>query len=214
MRQLVMTKGERFDIETVRPKIEAIADAFDHYLEEYPVKTAKTMHGLMGPVPMILDGARVRKEDARTLVGRAVRMHEMNPKTKGYLSPGALEALEKATNDLLALCKSVPVTAVTKVTERIRYNVYYTRRKKAIEWLEQTRQAFIVFLRGRYADDAALASAWSAADLTFDAVRFPARTGKAFTQASDAKKQDIAAFWALPIAERLAEEEEEENEQP
>lgn len=218
MRQLVMTKGERFDIEAVRPKIEAIADAFDCYLEEYPVKTAKTMHGLMGPVLMILDGARVRKEDAKTLVGKAVRMHEMNPKKKGYLSPAALEALETATNDLLELCKSVPVTAVTKVMERIRYNVYYTRRKKAIEWLEHTRQGFIKFLRGRYADDKghaddkALAEAWGEKDLTFETVCFPSRTGKAFTEANEAKKQDITAFWALPIAKRLVEEEEEENE--
>lgn len=212
MRQLVMTKGERFDIETIRPKVEGIADAFDRYLEEYPVKTAKTMHGLMGPVPMILDGARVRKEDAKTMIGKAVRMHEMNPKTKGYLSPAALEALETATNDLLELCKSVPVTAVTKVTERIRYNVYYTRRKKAIEWLEQTRREFINFLCGRYKDDAALAETWGEKDQTFDTVRFPSRTGKAFTQANDAKKQDITDFWALPIAERLVEEEEEENE--
>jgi hypothetical protein len=204
-----MTKGERFEIETVRPKIEAITDAFDRYLEEYPVKTSKTMHGLMGPVPMILDGARVRKEDAKTLVGKAVRVHEMNPKTKGYLSPAALGALEAATNNLLDLCKSVPVTAVTKVAERIRYNVYYTRRKKAIEWLEQTRKEFINFLRGRYLNDAALAKAWGETDLTFGTVRFPSRSSKAFTQANDAKKKDITDFWALPIAERLAEEEEE-----
>lgn len=212
MRQLVMTKGERFDLETVRPKIEAIADAFDRYLEEYPVKTAKTMHGLMGPVPMILDGARVRKEDVSTLVGKAVRMHEMNPKTKGYLSPAALESLETATADLLELCKSVPVTAVTKVTERIRYNVYYTRRKKAIEWLEQTRQEFINFLRGRYVDDSALAQAWNEEDVTLETVRFPARTGNAYEQANDAKKKDITDFWEQPTAEQLVGEEEEDIE--
>lgn len=212
MRQLVMNKGERFDIETVRPKIKAIADAFDRYLEEYPVKTAKSMHGLMGPVPMILDGARVRKEDAKTLLGKAVRAHEMNPKTKGYLSPAALEALETATNDLLALCKSVPITAVTKVTERIRYNVYYIRRKKAIDWLERTRKEFVNFLRGRYPDDAALAKAWGEEELTLETVRFPARTGKAFSRANGEKKKDIEAFWALPIAERMVELEEEENE--
>jgi hypothetical protein len=204
-----MTKGERFDIETVRPKIEAIADAFDRYLEEYPVKTARTMHGLMGPVPMILDGARVRKEDSKTLIGKAVRMHEMNPKTKGYLSPAALEALEKATNDLLELCKSVPVTAVTKVTERIRYNVYYTRRKKRIERLEQTRQAFINFLRDRYKTESALTKAWDEEGLTFEAVRYPSK--REIERAKDKKKEDLEAFWALPIAERLVEEEDEEN---
>lgn len=212
MRQLVMTKGERFDLTTVRPKIEAIADAFERYLEEYPVKTAKTMHGLMGPVPMILDGARVRKEDVSTLVGKAVRMHEMNPKTKGYLSPAALKSLEVATADLLELCQSVPVTAVTKVTERIRYNVYYARRKKAIERLEQTRQEFIRFLRGRYADDSTLAKAWGEKGVTLETVRFPARKGNAYEQANDAKKKDITDFWEQPTAEQLVGEEEEDIE--
>lgn len=212
MRQLIMTKGGRFDIETMRPKIEAISDAFDRYLEEYPVKTARTMHGLMGPVPMILDGARVRKEDAKTLVGKAVRAHEMNPKTRGYLSPTALEALETATRELLALRDEVPVTAIAKVTDRIRYNVYYTRRKKAIEWLERTRKEFTEFLRERYTDDAELAKAWGEKGITFETVRFPSRTSKTFTQANKAKKQDIKDFWAFAGTEGLMEEEEEENE--
>jgi hypothetical protein len=214
MRQLIMTKGERFDIESVRPDIEEIVDAFDRYLDEYPVKTAKSMHSLMGPVPMILDGARIRKESVQTLVGRAVRVHEMNPRAKGYLPPSALEALEKATTKLLDLVKRVPVTAVTKVTERVRYSVYYARRKKAIEWLEQTRQEFINFLRSRYADDKALAQAWGEEGLTFDEVRFPSNKNEAYRKANDAKKADIDAFLALPIAERVITEidEEETNE--
>jgi len=143
MRRLIMNTGERFDLDSIRPNIEEIVAAFDRYLDEYPVKTAKSMHSLMGPVPMILDGARVRKESIQTLVGRAVRLHEMNPRTKGYLPPSALGALETATTKLLDLCNQVPVTAVTKVTERIRYSIYYERRKKGIEWMEQTRQMFI-----------------------------------------------------------------------
>lgn len=210
MRQLLINKGERFDIDSIRQDIEEIVNAFDRYLDEYPVKTAKSMHSLMGPVPMILDGARVRKESMQTLVGRAVRAHEMNPRTKGYLPPTALEALEKATSKLLDLCNRVPVTAVTKVTERIRYNVYYARRKKAIEWLEQTRQAFINFLRERYKTDDALAQTWGEKGLTFDAVRYPSK--RETQEAKGKKKEDLEAFWALPIAERLITEEEEGNE--
>jgi hypothetical protein len=213
MRQLVMTKGERFDIDSIRPDIESIVNAFDRYLDDYPVKTAKSMHSLMGPVPMILDGARVRKESVQTLMGRAVRAHEMNPRTRGYLPPSALGALETATTKLLDLCNQVPVTAVTKVTERIRYSVYYARRKKGIEWLEQTRQAFVNFLHRRYPDDNALSQAWGEQDLTFDKVRFPSSKNKAYKDATAMKKADIDAFLALPAAERLITEidEEEEN---
>lgn len=212
MSHLVMTTEERFDIDSIRSDIEEIVNAFDRYLDDYPVKTAKSMHSLMGPVPMILDGARVRKESVQTLVGRAVRAHEMNRRTKGYLSPDALEALETATTKLLTLCNRVPATAVTKVTERIRYSVYYLRRKKAIEWLEQTRQEFINFLHGRYTDDVALAQAWGEQALTFDRVRFPSNRNEAYRKANKTKQSDIDAFLALPAVERLVTEEEEEEE--
>lgn len=211
MRQLVLTKGERFDIDTVKPDVEAIVDAFDQYLDNYPVKTAKSMYSLMGPVPMILDGARVRKESVQTLVGRAVRAHEMNARTKGYLPPSALEALETATTKLLKLCNDVPVTAVTKITERIRYSVYYARRKKGIEWLERTRREFINFLHGRYPDDKALAKGWAEKDLTFDQVRFPSKKNDAYKKANAIKKADIDTFLALPAAERLITEIDEEE---
>jgi len=209
MRQLIMNKSERFDLDSIRSDIEEIVNSFDRYLDEYPVKTAKSMHALMGPVPMILDGARVRKESLQTLVGRSVRMHEMNPRTKGYLPPSALGALEKATTKLLDLCNRVPVTAVTKVTERIRYSVYYVRRKKGIEWMERTRLAFIDFLRSKYADDAALAAAWNEKDATLEGWRFPSQKNKAYRKANSAKKADIDAFRALPETERFAEDEDD-----
>lgn len=212
MRQLIVTKGERFDIETVRLKIERIADSFNRYLDEYRPKTTRTMHGVLGPVPMILDGARVRKEDAPTLVGRAVRAHEMNENNRGYLSPPALEALETGTRDLLALCDEVPITTVSKVTERVRYTIYYARRKKNIEWLEQTRNAFIEFLRERYADETALATAWGEKLSQFDDVRFPSRNNQAFRDANNVKKGDITSFWESIGTEPVIEEEEDDNE--
>lgn len=205
-----MNKGERFDLDSVKSKIEQVVAAFDRYLDSYPVKTAKSMHSLMGPAPMILDGARVRKESAQTLVGRAVRMHEMNPRTKGYLTPEALEALEAATGGLLDLCAEVPVTAVTKVTERIRYSIYYERRKKGIRWMEDTRQAFITYLRAKYPDDAALALAWDEKAATLGEVRFPSQKSESYRRANAAKKADIDAFRALPEADRFAEEEDEQ----
>ena len=204
-----MTTGERFDLDDSRSDIEEIVRAFDRYLDDYPVKTAKSMHSLLGPVPMILDGARVRKESLSTLVGRAVRAHEMNPRTRGYLPPAALTELETATQKLLALCTKVPVTAVTKVTERIRYSVYYARRKKAIEWLEKTRQEFIIFLRERYTDDMAFATAWSQKDLTLDTAPFPSRSNEAY-KTNAKRKEDIDAFHNLSQVERIIVEEEDD----
>jgi len=118
-----------------------------------------------------------------------------------------------ATTKLLDLCSRVPVTAVTKVTGRIRYSVYYARRKKGIEWLEQTRKEFVNYLHGRYPNDEALAKAWDEEELTFEKVRFPSKKNDAYKKANDTKKADIDAFLALPAAKRLIAEidEEEEN---
>ena len=208
MRQLIVTKGERFDIETVRPKIECIADAFDRYLDEYRPKTTRTMHGIMGPVPMILDGARVRKEDAKTLLGRAVRAHEMNENNR-YVSPSALEALETGTQDLLALCSEVPITAVSKVTDRIRYSIYYARRKKEVQRYEETKTQFVYFLRQRYSSDSELATSW-AEDVSLEHVPYPSR--KAATGGNDTKQKDMNDFWQHVKGTQIEDLEEDNNE--
>ena len=48
MRRLVVTTGERFDIQTIASDIEAIVAAFDLYLDDSPFRTGRTMHSLMG----------------------------------------------------------------------------------------------------------------------------------------------------------------------
>ena len=209
MRQLIITKGERFDIEKVRPKIERITDSFDRYLDEYRPKTTRTMHGVMGPVPMILDGVRVRKEDAKTLVGRAVRSHEMNENNRRYLSPSALEALETGTQDLLTLCSEVPITAVSKVTDRIRYSIYYVRRKKEVQRYEDTKTQFANFLRQRYSSDSELATSW-AKDVSLEHIPYPSR--KAATEGNDAKQKDMNDFWMHVKGGEVEDLEEDNNE--
>ena len=208
MRQLIVTKGKRFDIETVRLQIERITDSFDRYLDEYHPKTMRTMHGVMGPVPMILDGARVRKEDAKTLVGRAVRSHEMNENNR-YVSPSALEALETGTQDLLTLCNDVPITAVSKVTDRIRYSIYYIRRKKEVQRYEDTKTQFANFLRQRYSSDSELATSW-AEDVSLEHIPYPSR--KSATGGNDAKQKDMNDFWKHVKGTEIEDLEEDDNE--
>ena len=208
MRQLIITKGKRFDLETVRPKIECIADSFNRYLDEYRPKTTRTMHGVMGPVQRILDGARVQKEDAATLVGRAVRAHEMNENNR-YLSPSALEALETGTRDLLTLCSEVPITTVSKVTERIRYSVYYTRRKKEVQRYEETRVQFADFLQQRYSSDSELVTSW-AEDVSLEHVPYPSK--KSATAGNDVKQKDINDFWQHVKDTGIEDLEEDDNE--
>ncbi len=212
MRKVITVHGGRFDLDSVRPRIDSIVSAFDQYLDDYPVKTAKSKHSIMGPVAKILERAQTRKWDTQSLIGYAMRVHEMNPKARGYLSPSARQALEDGTDQLVTLCNDVPVTAVAKVVERIDYSLYYARRKKGIEWLENTRRMFISFLRDRYGNDfPRLADAWGAKDAkdlnSFDEVHYPSR-GEAYKKYSDGRKTDVDNFWKQ-YADQATQEEEE-----
>jgi len=214
MRKVITVHGGRFDLDSIRPKIETIVVQFDKYLDEYPVKTAKSKHAVMGPVAKILERAQTRKWDAPALTGYALRVHEMNPKTRGYLSPAARQALEEGTAQLVSLCRDVPVTAVAKVVERIDYSLYYVRRKKGIERLENTRQMFIRFLQDKYTNNlGTLTDAWGkdAKDIsTFDELRYPSDKSETYKKAGAAKKSDIDKFWEQ-YADQAAREEEDEN---
>jgi hypothetical protein len=213
MRKVIAVRERRFDLDSVRPQIEAIVARFDQYLDEYPVKTAKSKHAVMGPVAKILERAATRKWDAQSLTGYALRVHEMNPKARGYLSPTARQALEEGTAQLVELCRTIPVTAVAKVVERIDYSLYYARRKKGIEWLESTRQMFIRFLQDKYHNDfGELVKAWGekdTQDLTdFADVRYPSDKSETYKKASQGKKADIDAFWQQYQDQAIREEEE------
>jgi hypothetical protein len=215
MRKVIMVHGERFDLDSTRPRMEAIVGLFDQYLDEYPAKTAKSKHSVMGPVAKILERAATRKWDAQALTGYALRVHEMNPKAKGYLSPTARQALEEGTAQLVALCREIPVTAVDKVVERIDYSLYYARRKKGIEWLESTRQMFVRFLQEKYSNDfGQFTAAWGEKDAkgmeSFAAVRYPSDKSEAYKKSGTAKKSDVDAFWQQ-FADQATREEEEEN---
>ncbi len=215
MRKVIAVRGGRFDLDSVRSQMEAIVALFDKYLDEYPVKTAKSKHAVMGPVAKILERAATRRWDAQALTGYALRVHEMNPKAGGYLSPAARQALEDGTAGLVDLCRQVPVTAVAKVVERIDYSLYYARRKKGIEWLENTRQMFIRFIRDRYGNDfTQLRAQWGEEDLEgvedFDDLRYPSDKSEAYKKASQPRKKDVDEFWQQ-YADQAIREEEEEN---
>ncbi len=215
MRKVIAVRGGRFDLDSVRSQMEAIVALFDKYLDEYPVKTAKSKHAVMGPVAKILERAATRRWDAQALTGYALRVHEMNPKAGGYLSLAARQALEDGTAGLVDLCRQVPVTAVAKVVERIDYSLYYARRKKGIEWLENTRQMFIRFIRDRYGNDfTQLRAQWGEEDLEgvedFDDLRYPSDKSEAYKKASQPRKKDVDEFWQQ-YADQAIREEEEEN---
>jgi len=213
MRTPIFVKVERFNLESKAKEIEAIRNCFDRYLDSYPVKSARSKTSLMGPVGKVLQGARSGKWDVESLTGYALNIHLANPKAKGYISQEAREALREGIDRLLTLLRTIPVTAQEKVLDRIDYGLYFARRAKGLEWLENIRQDFVEFLRGKYGTPENLAQAWSGKPqdygVDFAKVRYPSKA--MFAEATGQKKTDIGEFaqQAELKGYELVEEEEE-----
>jgi len=214
MRKVISVATKTLDTGTKKDQINAIVAAFDRYLDDYPVKTARTKHGVMGPVARILDRAKAGGYTEEALIGDAMRVHEMNPKARGYLKPEARQNLAEGTHLLLALCGDVPMTSLVKVIDQIDYSLYYARRTKGITWLEEKRQLFSDFLRTRYPTDEALRKAWTKSKdvkrITLADAPFPRRTGDDYGSRDPQRKADIDEFWASLVAEDVVEPEDEE----
>jgi len=159
VRDVIFTHVEAFDLDKVKGTIEEIRDTFDMYLETYPEKTAKSKHGLMGPVGKLLQKVKNEKWDTPSLTGYALNIHMANPKTK-TISNESRALLEKGIDKLLTLLSNVPITSQDKVLERIDYGLYYQRRKKWIMGREERRGKLVEFLRNKYKTANAIAEAW------------------------------------------------------
>lgn len=195
MKNFIFTKVDKFKLEDVKVQVEEIRAAFDQYLDSYPTKTARTKHGIMGPVGKILQDVRRGKWDAEALTGYALNIHLSNPKAKG-ISDSARMALEEAISKLLELIKTVPVTAQDKLLELVDYGLYYRRRKKGLLWLESVKQEWISFLRGKYRTGQILAEAWGEKlqkiGDDFERITYPSK--KSFVQAKGQKRVDMEQF--------------------
>lgn len=214
MRTPIFVRVERFDLEEVAPRIEAIRNDFDRYLDSYPVKTARSKHSLMGPVGKLLQEAKTGKWDAESLTGYALNIHLSNPRAKGFISGEARDALEDGVSKLMSLLREAPPTAQDKILDRIDYGLYFVRRAKGLKWLEGVRRDFVQFLRDRYGSAEHLARAWGEKreNIGQDFERIPYPSRRLFEGARDQKKKDIAEFaeTAALRGYELVEEEEEE----
>ena len=210
MRRFIFTKIEHFNIDSIAAGINEIRDAFDRYLDTYPVKTSRSKHGLMGPVGKILQEVKGGKWDATSLTGYALNIHLSNPKVKG-IGDDARSALEEGVTKLIGMMKSIPVTAYDRVLDRIDYGLYYLRRKKGLAWLESVRSEWVGFLRERYGDGERLAEAWKEkmekVGKGFESIGFPSK--KSFSEAKGQKRKDMEEF--IKVAKLKGYELEEEE---
>ena len=214
MRKIIMLKAEKPKLtqEEIKAKVAEIINLFDAYLDEYPIKSAKSKHGVMGPVAKVLDRAQAGQWDIEPLTGYALRMHEMNPRLKGYISQTAVQNLHAGTEALIRLCQEVPVTALATVIEQIDYGLYFQRRTKGVAWLETQGRALTIYLQTRYRnDEGAFRKAWALGGrekITLQNVHFFGASSKRYKDGNDTLKADMDAFYAQTLEpEAIVEEE-------
>lgn len=172
-RPLYVVRPERFDVNELKPRIEAIASSFAAYLAEWR-GTGSSRHALMGPVARVLDLVRRGQADFGEIMGRALRMHEM---AAPYLSPEGRQSLEKAVRDLLDAIEGCPLAARRRVLEQVEYHVYYLRRMELLRRLEAVFNAWRDFVKQKYDGDiAAVQRAWGDSRYQdFGRLPFPSR---------------------------------------
>ena len=196
MRAPIFVKVERFNLDDVASDISDIRGHFDSYLDSYPVKSSRSKHSLMGPVGKVLQEVRSGKWDAESVAGFALNIHLSNPRAKGFISAEARVALREGIEDLIGLLGRIPVTARDRVVDRVDYGLYFVRRAKGLQWLEEIRQAYIGFLREKYRRPEQLAAAWGGKAAgygpDFSHVGYPSR--RAFEDAKGKQKADMAEF--------------------
>ena len=206
MRKIIMVRVERFDIDDCRNKINEIVHLYTEYLNEYPAKTTKSKHGVMGPIAKILKKVKTGKYDAGALIGEALRVHDMNEKTHRYISNNARVALEQGTEIIVWLCKKIPATAVDKVIEQIDHKIYYALRKKTLLYFETIRQEFIEFLKAKYSGVNDLSKAWGDKKFaSFEQVKYPSKNAGS-KSSNPTYRQDADDFWVAKKSEPEYEE--------
>lgn len=212
---MLMPKEQKLSEGDVTVQIKEIVTLFDGYLEEYPVKNARSKHALMGPVAKVLDRAKAGKWAAEPLTGYALRMHEMNPRSYGgSISPTAVENLRRGVERLLSLCQTIPITELATTVEQIDYSLFFQRRKKGIEWLEGQSHNLRQYLQVKYHDDAAFRKAWALKrfdTITLETIRYFGNGNKRYRDGNESLKTDMNEFYQK-MREQNPEAVEEEEE--
>ena len=219
MRRIIMLKPKEQGLSegTIKEQIAEVVSLFDNYLEEYPVRSARSKHALMGPVAKVLDRAKAGQWDAEPLTGYALRMHEMNPQSRGgYISVTAIENLRRGVEKLLRLCKTIPITALATTVEQIDYGLYFQRKKKGIERLEGQSHDLRLYLKEKYRDDDAFGKAWSlkrSDTLKLKTIRYFGSRNNRYRDGNQSLKEDMDGFYQKMREQNLNPETVEEEEE-
>jgi len=192
MRTPIAVNVKPFDLDPAQPRIEAVRDAFSQYLDRYIPKSSRSKYGLMGPVGKILNEARSGRSDPDFLKGYVLRVHELSQ--KGLPSPEAIKALEKGINLLTQLLREIPITVHDRLIDRLDHGLYFARRKRFLEWLDQRNRDFCIWLQQNYPGIEAVSEAWGRQIKDWDQVRYAGPSSRTYKEGSPRQRKDMDAF--------------------
>lgn len=192
MRSPISVNVTPFDIAKAQTKIEEIRDAFSRYLDHYVPKSFRSKHGLMGPVGKILSEAKRGRNDPEFLKGYVLRVHELAQKAP--LSSDAAKALETGIDLLAKLLSEAPLTAHDRLIDRLDYGLYFARRKKTLEWIDERNRRYQGWLEQKYATLENMNQAWGGQIKAWDQIRFGGASSRIFKTASGQQREDMTKF--------------------
>lgn len=126
-------KGGKVDYREVRERIAEVAETLAKYLNEhYRGPPGFSKHTIMGPVGKligVLESGRFRDKDA--LLGYVINIHT---NLSGPISKEAVDLLEKAISDLLAIREQVSTRTWVRFLRELDYAVYKHKMKYIVEY--------------------------------------------------------------------------------
>ncbi len=192
MRQPITVKVIPFDLNTAQSRIDTVREAFSDYLDHFKPKSSRSKHGLMGPVGKILSEAKSGRSDSDFLKGYVLRVHELSQKTSP--SPAALTALETGIDLLTELLREVPVTLHDRLIDRLDYGLYFTRRKKFLDWLQERNQVYRDWLQNSYSTLEELNQVWETQFKGWEQISYGGTSSKIHKAASVKQREDMIKF--------------------
>jgi len=192
MRLPIAVKVIPFDLNSAQSRIDTVREAFSNYLDYYIPKSSHSKHGLMGPVGKILSEVKSGRRDPDFLKGYVLRIHELSQKSSP--SPEALTALETGINLLTELLREVPVTVHDRLIDRLDYGLYFARRKKFLEWLQERNQDYRDWLQKNYSTVEGLNHVWATQFKSWEQVRYGGASSKSYKEASSKQREDMNKF--------------------
>lgn len=192
MRNPITVRRTSFNLGEVQSRIDGVRDAFSTYLDHYIPKSSRSKHGLMGPVGKILGELKRGRTDPDFLKGYILRVHELSQ--KGAPSPEAVKALENGIELLAALMREIPATAIDRLIDRLDYGLYFARRKKVLEWLEERNREYRAWLQKTYTTLDALNESWGAQFKSWEQIRYAGPSSQIYKKASRLQRDDMNQF--------------------